>query len=206
MTYAIKMARATAPAIDRTARRLYDGGYPNILDGMSFSYRNTQVLMRFATEEEYKIGAPILAEELRADGFGWSTTYDNANANTGKALGLRITHPSFLTKMGDEAKGRPATWRVGGPLPAGNVHLEAKVIEQIAQEAAEVVRDMLRQRALAEYGQLPPGTFDLPPMVGNPLETSFDRDVAEHNDEPIKATQPRPLNQIFTPDDEGDDG
>lgn len=207
MTYAIKMARATAPAIDRTARRLYDGGYSNVMDGVSFSYRNTQMLVQFGSEDDYKVGASILAEELRVDGFGWTTTYDNNSAITGKMIGLRVTHPSFLTRLGTEAKNRPATWRVGGPMPHGNVHLEAKVIEQVAQEAAEVVRDMLRVQALAEYGQLPPGTFDLPPVVGNPLETSFDRDVAEHNDEPVQATQPRPLNEVFAPDtaEEGDD-
>lgn len=211
MTYAIKMARAMAPAIDRMARRLYDGGYGNVMDGLSISYRNTQCLAIFASEAEYKVGAGILAEELRADGWGWSTKYDNNNAITGKPVGLLVTHPSFITKMGDEAQGRPSTWRVGGPMPGPSVHLTAGVIEQIAQEAAEVVRDMLRQRALTEFGQLPVGTFDLPVKVGNPLETQFDRDTAEHNEEPVTATPPRgdiaprPLVEAFGAEEDGDD-
>lgn len=203
MTYAIKMARAAAPAIDRAARRLHDGGYWQVMDGVFFAYRNTQIMVDFGTEERYKIVAGVLCEELRADGFGWSTTYDNNNAITGKMTGLRITHPSFLTRMGDEVRNRPSTWRVEGPMPEGRVYLDAETIEKLAQEAAEVVRDMLRVQSLNEFGKLPPDTYDLPAVEGNPLETSFDRDVAEHNDEPVQAVQPRPLAEVFGTEDDG---
>lgn len=190
MTYALKMARAAAPAIDRAARRLHDGGYWQVMDSVFFAYRNTQIMVDFGTQERYEIAAGVLCEELRADGFGWSTTYDNNNARTGKLIGLRVTHPSFLTRHGDEVRNRPDTWRLEGPMPEGNVYLDAETIERLAQEAAEVVRDMLRLRSLDEHGKLPPGTYDLPPMADNPLETSFDREIAEHNDEPVQAIQP----------------
>lgn len=194
MTYTLKMARTTAPAIDRMARRLSEGGYSNVLDGLAFSYRDRQMLARFGNEDDYKVGAPILAEELRKDGFGWRTTYDNNNANTGRMIGLLVTHPAFLTRTGDEVPERPASYSLAGPMPGRNVYLDADTIETMAQEAAEVMRDMLRAQAVKEFGTLPEGTFDLPPVVGNPLETSFDRDVAEHNDEPVYATKPRLTN------------
>lgn len=190
MTYAIKMARASAPAIDRTARRLHDGGYWQVMDRVGFSYQNTQVMVKFASQDDYEIVAGVLCEELRADGFGWSTTYDNNNARTGKMTGLRVTHPSFLTRHGDEVRNRPSTWSVTGPMPEGNVYLDAETIERMAQEAAEVVRNMLRVQSLNEFGKLPPGTYDLPAYEGNPLETCFDREIAEHNDEPVQSIQP----------------
>lgn len=192
MTYALKMARAIAPAIDRTARRLHDSGYVQVMNNVTFSYRQCEVLVTFASEDDYKIGALVLAEEARVYGWGTSTTYDNSNAITGHMTGLRLTHPLFLTRTGDEVRQRPAMWSVEGPMPGGNVYLDADTIEHMAQEAAEVVRDMLRLRSLEEHGRLPEGTYDLPEIVGNPMETQRDRDVAEHNDEPVDAPQPLP--------------
>lgn len=197
MTYAIKMARASAPAIDRAARRLHDGGYWQVMDRVGFSYQNTQVMVKFDSEDDYRIVAGVLCEELRADGFGWSTTYDNNNARTGKMTGLRVTHPSFLTRYGDEVRDRPDTWRIEGPMPEGNVYFDAETIEKLAQEAAEVMRDALRLRSLNEHGKLPPGTYDLPAYEGNPLETCFDREIAEHNEEPVQSVQP--LREAATP-------
>lgn len=226
MTYAIKMARAMAPVIDRTARRLHDSGYVQVMNNLTFSYRQCEVLAEFANEDDYKIGALVLAEEARSYGWGTSTTYNNGNAITGKMTGLRLTHPSFLTKTGDEVRQRPALWSVEGPMPEGNVYLDAETIERMAQEAAEVVRDMLRLRSLEEHGRLPEGAYDLPAITSNPMETQRDRDVAEHNEEPVKAPLPlpgspaaavipvRPLAEAPTapmplfgadPDDEGDD-
>lgn len=204
MAYAIKMARATAPAIDRAARRIHDAGYPHVMNAVRFSYHNTQMIVTFASTADMEIGGPVLAEELRADGFGWHTQYDNGNAVTGNRIGLLVTHPLFLTRLGDEARDRPASWRVEAPMPGQNVHLTAEVIEKQAQEAAEVVRDLLRQQALKEYGDLPKGTFDLPPMAENPLETEFHREVAEHNEEPVDAPKPRPLNEAFAAPEEDD--
>lgn len=192
MTYAIKMAKAIAPAIDRTARRLHDSGYSLVMNRLTFSYRQCEVLAEFASEDDYKIGALVLAEEVRAYGWGTGTTYDNGNAITGKMTGLRLTHPSFLTRTGDEVRDRPSTWSVTGPMPEGNVYLDAETIERMAQEAAEVVRDMLRLRSLEEHGKLPEGTYDLPEITSNPMETERDRYVAEHNDEPIDAPLPQP--------------
>jgi hypothetical protein len=218
MTYALKMAKVAAPAIDRTARRLHDSGYALVMNRLTFSFRQTEVLARFANEDDYKTGALVLAEEFRRDGWGTGTIYDNDNAITGQMIGLRLTHATFLTRTGDEVQARPSTWSVTGPMPPGNVYLDAETIEQLAQEAAEVVRDMLRWRSLEEHGKLPEGTYDLPKIEGNPMETQRDRDVAEHNDEPVNAPKPlpgspaaavipvRPLNTVFgTEDDDADE-
>lgn len=208
MTYILKMARAVAPAIDRAARRVHDGGYPWVFDRTQFSYRNTMIYVEFASEDDYRLAAGVLAEELRADGFGWTTTYDNKNARTGKMTGMRVTHPRFLTQTGDEIRNRPSTWRIEGPMPHGRVPLDAETIERLAQEAAEVMRNMLREQSIKEYATVPPGTYDLPVSTGNPLETVFHRDVAEHNEEPVDAPKPlppRPLNQMFTATADDDD-
>lgn len=214
-TYALKMAKVAAPAIDRAARRMHDAGYVQVMNNTVFSYRQCEVLVEFASEDDYKIGALVIAEEFRADGWGTGTTYDNNNAVTGHMTGLRLTHPSFLTRTGDEVQARPSTWRIEGPMPPGNVYLDAETIERLAQEAAEVMRDMLRLRTLEEHGKLPEGCYDLPPITSNPMVTQRDRDVAEHNDEPINAPQPlpgspaaaavkpRPLAEVFQT--EGDD-
>lgn len=191
-TYALKMARMAAPAIDRAARRLHDAGYAQVMNNTTFSYRQCEVLVQFASEDDYKIAALVVAEEFRAYGWGTGTTYDNNNAITGHMTGLRLTHPSFLTKTGDEVRDRPSSWSITGPMPEGNVYLDAETIEHMAQEAAEVVRDMLRLRSLEEHGKLPEGTYDLPEITSNPMETQRDRDVAEHNDEPVNAPQPLP--------------
>ena len=192
MTYAIKMAKVAAPAIDRAARRLHDSGYHVIMNNTQFSYRQAEVLVKFASEDDYKVAALVIHEEFRRDGWGIGTTYDNNSAVTGRMIGLRLTHPSFLTRTGDEVQERPSTWSVTGPMPPGNVYLDAETIEHLAQEAAEVVRDMLRLRSLEEHGKLPEGTYDLPKIIGNPMETQRDRDIAEHNDEPVSAPKPLP--------------
>lgn len=217
MTYAIKMARVAAVAIDRAARRMHDAGYHLLSNNISYAYRNTEILVDFKTEENYKLGALVVAEEFRHLGWGTGTTYDNGSAINGKMTGLRLTHPSFLTRTGDEVRNRPSTWSVTGPMPEGNVYLDAETIERIALEAAEVVRDMLRLRSLEEHGRLPEGCYDLPAITSNPMETERDRYVAEHNDEPVDAPQPlpdsraakalavRPLPEVFGVEADTDD-
>lgn len=192
MTYAIKMARSIAAAIDRAARRMHDAGYEQVMNRTTFSYRQCEVLVEFASEDDYKIAALVIAEEARNWGWTSTTTYDNNSAITGKMTGLRLSHPVMLTRVGTEVTDRPALWSVEGPMPERNVHLDAETIETMAQEAAEVVRDLLRQRSLEEHGKLPPDTYDLPAITSNPMETQRDRDVAEHNDEPVDAPQPQP--------------
>ena len=203
-TYPIRMAYAMAPAIDRATLRLHQGGYQHVMNAVTFRYQPTQVHVVFASTADMEVGGPVLAEELRRDGWGWTTVYDNNNARTGNRIGMTVTHPRFLTQTGDEGPERPTSWAVQGPMPGRGVYLDAETINALAQEAAEVVRDTLRQQALREYGQVPEGTFDLP--EGNPLETQFHRDVAEHNDEPVDAPKPRPLHEAFgvEPDDEED--
>lgn len=207
MTYALKMARAAAPAIDRAARRLHDGGHPRVMDRMTVQYQATQLTATFASPADMVIGGGVLAEEFRADGWSWSAVYDNGDAVTGSQIGVQLTHPGLATRRGGEARGRPSKWRVEGPMPGPIVHLDADAIERMAQEAAEVVRDMLRQQSLRENGRLPKGTYDFPAVADNPLETVFHRDAAEWNDEPVQAPQPVPLNEVFSPetrDPEGD--
>jgi hypothetical protein len=204
MTYPVKMARAAAPAIDRATRRLHDGGYEHVMSAARFNYQPTQFHAVFASTADMEVAGSVLAEELRADGWGWTAIYDNGNARTGNQVGLTATHPRFVTQMGDEVRQRPDSWGVTGPMPGRNVYLDAETIERIAQEAAEVVRDTLRQQAIKEYGQVPEGTFDLPKTEGNPLETQFHRDAAAHNDEPVDAPKPRPLSEVFMPDEDAE--
>lgn len=206
MRYIIKMARAAAPAIDRATRRLHEGGYEHVMGAATFRYQPTQFHAVFASVADMQVAGHVLAEELRADGWGWTAIYDNGNMRTGNQIGLTATHPRFITQTGDEVRQRPDTWSVVGPMPGRNVYLDADTIERVALEAAEVVRDMLRQQAIKEYAQVPEGTFDLPKIKGNPLETQFHRDVAEHNDEPVDAPKPRPLSEAFgTPEENNDD-
>ncbi len=196
-TYIVKMAKASAPAIDRAARRMFDAGYHVAFGRMTVSYQNSQLIVMFDNPSDMAVGGPVLAEEFRADGWGWTVIFDNNDARTGKQIGMRVTHPMFLTQTGDEVRERPDTWSVTGPMPGRNVYLDAETIEHIAQEAAEVVRDMLRTQSLREYGKLPEGTYDLPPAADNPLETVFHRDVAEHNDEPVDAPKPKTLGEAL---------
>lgn len=208
MAYIVRMAKAAAPAIDRTARRMHDAGYPHVMDRVQFQYLNTQMAVKFDSPEDYKLAASVLAEELRADGFGWTTAYDNGNAATGVPVGLRVTHPAFLTRVGTEVQDRPNTWRIEGPMPDGRVPLDADAIEQLAQEAAETMRDLLRTRAALENGGVvPEDSFPATPAGHNPLETQFDRDVAEWNGQPVEevAPKPRTLNEVFGTKDDDED-
>lgn len=207
-SYPVRMAYAIAPAIDRATRRLHQGGYQHVMNACTFKYQPTQVHVVFASTADMEVGGLVLAEELRADGWGWTAIFDNSNMRTGNQVGLTATHPLFITQVGDEVRERPTSWGVQGPMPGRNVYLDAEAIERLAQEAAEVVRDTLRQQAIREYAQVPEGTFEMP--EGNPLETQFHRDAAEHNSERVQAPKPRPLSEAFGvepgEDDDEEDG
>lgn len=188
-SFNIKMVRAAAPALDRAYQRLEEGGYREATDAMTLKFVQDSVIMRFDTIDMMEIAGGVFVEEMnRNEGWGGNTIYDTGNATTGKPIGYRFTHPMFLSRVGTEVRDRPALWRIEGPMPDGRVPLDARQVERLTAEVAACARDLFTQRALEEGNDVPPP----PPVVqGDPLETSYHRDAAEWNDEPVNAPLPR---------------
>lgn len=187
----VKIVRDAAPGIDRAIRRIEESGYGEAIRRMTLVVLQTGVIMRFEEPDLMELAGGVFVEELGYDGWGGSAVYDTGNATTGKQVGYRFDHPTFLSRNGTEVRDRPKLFKVEGPMPDGSVPLNAEVIERIVREVTEVARDLLRKQAFRETGVMPrlPG----PLVDGNPLKTHWAEELKAEGFDVADAPEPSPL-------------
>lgn len=186
----VKIVRDAAPGIDRAIRRVEESGYGEAVRRMNLVVLQTGIVMQFEEPDLMELAGGVFVEELGYDGWGGSAIYDNGNAVTGKQIGWRFDHPTFLSRTGTEVRDRPKLFRVEGPMPDGRVTLNSDTIERLVGEVAEVARDMLRKQAFRETGVMPrlPG----PLVDGDPLKTHWAEELTAEGFDLIDKTPATP--------------
>jgi hypothetical protein len=170
----IKMVRAAAPALDRVFEMLHAEDLRADARSIKVSFTDRTVRIE-PRSGDFDHLAPMILDEFRKDGWGFHTEYDNNNATTGKRVALIMDHPTTLTRVGTEAKNRPARIGLEIPMPDRAVALDGTVITRMVNEAADVVRDLLTQQAVKEN---PPSTKPVP-LWAKPLAVEVPDEVID---------------------------
>lgn len=196
MTYMhyVKLIRDASIPLDNVIHRLTDEGH-------ALALRRTQIMFDQMTifvtphKDDRDVVFGVYVEEFSKAGWAYGSKSLSTEEDPARpVVGMSFSHPRTKTRLGERPPVRPGKIGFEIPLPDPSTPLHPSLIDYYAEQAANITRGLMAQQVVDEEGKMPgtpgQGGKDYRPPTWEPTVTKV---------------EPRPLNEIFSDDDEEDE-
>ena len=187
----IKLMMDAAPVMDRVIHRLTDEGHAFALRDTHFQFDQANIFVT-PKPEHRDVVFGLLVEEFSKAQWGYGSQTAPASEDPARpVISMVFRHPRTKTRLGERPPVRPGKIGFEIPLPDPSLPITTELIEYYAGRASDITRGLMAQQVVDEEGKMP----------GTPGQGGAQFRPPTWEPTTVKV-EPRPLNEIFSDEDE----